>query len=96
MTVGRNKLTEQVADKIGAIPNLYNIVGAVFDAVAENLAKGDAVAIRDFGIFKVVQCKERKGRNPQTGEEIIIPAHKTPLFKASKNFKKKVNFNRLQ
>ena len=80
-TIGKADLVEQVSAK----------VGAVFDAVAENLAKGDAVAIRDFGVFKVIQRKERKGRNPKTGKEITIPAHKKAIFKQGKAIKEKVN-----
>lgn len=90
-TIGKADLVEQVSAKVGAVPKLYEIIGAVFDAVKENLAKGDAVSIRDFGVFKVVQCKERKGRNPKTGEEIVIPAHKKAIFKPSKIVKEKIN-----
>lgn len=91
MTVGRNKLTEQVADKIGAVPNLYNIVGAVFDVVGANLSQGEEVTIKHFGTFKVVDKAEKQGVNPRTQEKITIPAHKVPVFKASKTLKAKVN-----
>ncbi len=56
--------------------------------------KRDAVAIRDFGVFKVIQRKERKERkerNPKTGEEITIPVHKKAIFKQGKAVKEKVN-----
>lgn len=90
-TIGRTELTKQVAEKVGTVPNLYNIIGAVFETVVENLAKGDEVLIRNFGTFKVKERKEKIGRNPQTGEEITIPAHKTPIFTASKFFKRNLN-----
>ena len=90
-TIGKTELVEQVSAKVGAVPKLYEIIGAVFDAVAENLAKGDAVTIRDFGTFKVVQRKERKGRNPKMQEEITIPAQKKVIFKQGKTVNEKVN-----
>ena len=44
-----------------------------------------------FGKFEVRERAERKGRNPQTKEEIIIPATKAPVFKVGKNLKELVN-----
>ncbi len=50
----------------------------------------DNVQIIGFGTFEVRDREERKGRNPQTGEEITIPARKVPIFRAGKTFKEKV------
>lgn len=55
------------------------------------LANGEEITIRGFGTLCVVQCDERKGRNPQTGEEKLIPAHRTVKFKTSKEFKETLN-----
>jgi DNA-binding protein HU-beta len=60
-------------------------------AVAGALGKGDAVALVGFGTFSVKERAERKGRNPQTGEEITIKAAKIPAFKAGKSLKDSVN-----
>jgi len=89
--ITKKELSEQVAEKIGSVPKLYSIIGAVFECIAENLASGNEVVIRDFGKFKVIERRERKGTNPRTGEEIVIQAHKSPIFKASKTFKDAVN-----
>ena len=67
------------------------VVNEVFDTIKNTLASGEKVAIAGFGSFEVVERAARKGRNPQTNEEIIIPASKSPKFKASKNFKDVVN-----
>ena len=91
MTISKTELVKQVSEKVGSVPNLYNIIGAVFECVAENLVNGDEVVIKQFGKFKVVNKAERIGRNPQTGEEITIPAHKTPVFSASKALRQAVN-----
>ncbi len=50
----------------------------------------DNVQIIGFGTFEVRDRQERKGRNPQTGEEITIPARKVPVFRAGKTFKESV------
>ncbi len=52
---------------------------------------GDTVTLVGFGAFKVVQRKARKGRNPQTGEEIDIKASKAPKFTPGKALKEAVN-----
>lgn len=60
---------------------------AVLEAVTEGLAENGKVALSGFGSWTVSERAARKGRNPQTGEEIEIPAKLTPKFKASKNMK---------
>ena len=60
------------------------------DAVKTALNKGDSVALVGFGTFSVKERAERKGRNPQTGAEINIPAAKIPVFKAGKTLKDSV------
>ena len=64
---------------------------AVLKTIMEEVKAGKIVTIKGFGIFKTVAVAERKGRNPQTGDEITIPAHKKVVFKPSKQFKEKVN-----
>lgn len=61
------------------------------DAVSKALSNGDSVALVGFGTFSVKERAERKGRNPQTGEEITIAAAKIPSFKAGKSLKDSVN-----
>jgi DNA-binding protein HU-beta len=66
-------------------------VDAVFAAISEALAAGEKVQLIGFGNFEVRTRAERKGRNPQTGEEMVIPAMKVPAFKAGKQLKEEVN-----
>ncbi|PKM13329.1 MAG: DNA-binding protein HU [Gammaproteobacteria bacterium HGW-Gammaproteobacteria-3] len=60
-------------------------------AVTKALSQGDSLALVGFGTFSVKERAERKGRNPQTGEEITIKAAKIPAFKAGKSLKDAVN-----
>ena len=66
-------------------------VNAFVDVVTETLVKGDKVQLVGFGSFEVRKRAARKGRNPQTKEEIKIPASKAPVFKAGKALKDLVN-----
>ena len=63
------------------------IVDALFASIEEALAKGEKVQLIGFGTFEVRERAARKGRNPQTGAEIEIPASKVPAFKPGKALK---------
>ena len=66
-------------------------LNAFVDVVTEALVKGDKVQLVGFGSFEVRKRAAKKGRNPQTKEEIKIPASKAPVFKAGKALKDLVN-----
>ena len=66
-------------------------VNAFVEVVTKALVKGDKVQLVGFGSFEVRKRAARKGRNPQTKEEINIPASKAPVFKAGKALKDVVN-----
>lgn len=65
-------------------------VTAFTGAVTKSLKKGDTVSLVGFGTFSISRRKARKGRNPQNGKEINIPAAKVPKFKAGKLLKSAV------
>lgn len=62
-------------------------VDAVFDSILESLKRGDNVQLIGFGNFEIRERSARKGRNPQTGDEIEIAASKVPAFKPGKQLK---------
>ena len=66
-------------------------VNAFVEVVTNALKEGDKVQLVGFGSFEVRRRAARKGRNPQTKEEIKIPASKAPVFKAGKALKDLVN-----
>ena len=66
-------------------------VNAFVEVVSNALVEGDKVQLVGFGSFEVRKRAARKGRNPQTKEEIKIPASKAPVFKAGKPLKDLVN-----
>lgn len=63
---------------------------AILEAISDSLAQGDAVQLIGFGTFDLRHHAARKGRNPQTGEEIQIAASTTPGFKAGRKLKDRV------
>ncbi|HXH09662.1 MAG TPA: HU family DNA-binding protein [Alphaproteobacteria bacterium] len=65
-------------------------INALVDGVQEALSKGDSVTLVGFGTFSVMSRAARKGRNPQTGREIFIPASKTPKFKPGKGLREAI------
>ena len=64
---------------------------AFTDIITQELSRGGKVQLVGFGTFEVSERAARKGRNPQTKEEIDIPASRAPRFKAGKAFKDAVN-----
>ena len=66
------------------------VITIITDQIARTLAAGDSVSLIGFGSFIVRARAERKGKNPQTGEEMTIPASDAPAFKAGKGLKDRV------
>ncbi len=67
------------------------IVDAVFSAILEALQRGDKIELRGFGSFRVRERGSRTGRNPKTGEGVVVPAKKVPHFKPGKELRELIN-----
>ena len=67
------------------------VVDGMIATLSYALKKGNSIDIRSFGRFKVVHRKQRKARNPKTGEEVIVPARKMPVFRCSKDLRDYIN-----
>lgn len=81
----KSDLIDRVAEKSGLTKkDAGKAVDAVFQSVTDALSDGDRVQIVGFGTFEVRHRAARRGRNPQTGQEIEIAARKVPAFKAGK------------
>ena len=90
--MNKAELIAAVAAKTGDTKKCAeSTVNALVDVITESLVKGDKVQLVGFGSFEVRKRAARKGRNPQTKEEIKIPASKAPVFKAGKALKDVVN-----
>ena len=68
------------------------VVEVFFDNMADTLAGGDRVEIRGLCSFYVKEYKSYTGRNPKTGEKVVIKPKKLPFFKSGKELKERVNY----
>lgn len=88
----KNEVIDAVADSSGMTKkDTETIINTLGEVIKEAMAKGEEVRFIGFGSFEVKDRAGRKGRNPQTGEEIEIPAAKVPVFKCGKLLKSAVN-----
>ena len=85
-------IVEKIYDKVGfSKKESAELVEMVFDIIKSTLAKGDKIKLAGFGNFVVKEKADRRGRNPQTGDEIIISARKILTFKPSQVLKASIN-----
>jgi DNA-binding protein HU-beta len=85
--MNKGDLINQVAKVVSTKKEAQAAVDCVFDSITKALKKKDTVTLVGFGTFKVNKRKARKGRNPQTGEEIKIKAKRVPRFVPGKALK---------
>lgn len=90
--MNKTELISEVAQKANMTKkDADKVVNAFFTTVETALKAGNKVQLIGFGTFEVRERQARKGRNPQTGQEISIPATKVPAFKAGKALKDAVD-----
>ena len=90
--MNKTELINAIATKTGLNKKSSECaLNAVVESIEDALKAGDKVSLVGFGTFEVRARAARKGRNPQTKQEITIPASKAPVFKAGKGLKAKVN-----
>ena len=90
--MNKAELVQAIAEKTWATKKASEeFVNAFTGTISDALKKGDKIQLVGFGSFDVRKRAARKGRNPQTNEEIKIPASKAPVFKAGKALKELVN-----
>jgi integration host factor subunit alpha len=86
------EIVEQIYERVGfSKKEAAELVEKVFEIVKETLADGEKVKISGFGNFVVREKNARKGRNPQTGQEILLDARRVLTFKPSLVLKNVLN-----
>ena len=92
MTLTKANIVDAIADQIGYPKyHSFEIVEILLEIIKKTLESGDDVLISRFGKFCVRDKKERKGRNPATGEDMILEPRKVLTFRSSGRLRKKVN-----
>lgn len=86
--MNKAELVGDVAERMGESKlKAEEAVNAVFEAISKALQRGEEVRLPAFGVFVVSETKERTARNPQTGEEVTVPAGKRAKFRPGKALK---------
>lgn len=87
----KRKLIEIVAKKAHLTKKITSeVISSFLEEVSKSLAKGEKVILSGFGTFKLTNVKPKKGRIIKTGQEIIIPAHRSARFTVGKALKRAV------
>ena len=90
--MNKNDLATVVAVKTGTTKSYATkVLNSVLDGIADALSEGKEVRLIGFGTFRITQRNASQGRNPRTGERIMIPASLVPRFKAGKALKEAIN-----
>ena len=92
MTMSKADIVERIYEKVGfSKKEATEVVESIFEIVKTHLERQEKVKISGFGNFVVHEKRPRKGRNPQTGEDIVISGRRVLTFKASQVLKKTMN-----
>jgi integration host factor beta subunit len=89
----RSELVQRVAEDNPnlALKDVERLVGAVFDAISDQLVAGGRIELRGFGAFSTRPRDARTGRNPRTGEAVDVAAKRVPYFKPGKEMRERLN-----
>jgi integration host factor subunit alpha len=92
MTLTKAQIIESVQNEIGFTKNRSaEIIETLLEIIKRTLESRDDVLISGFGKFSVQQKKERKGRNPATGEDLMLAPRRVVTFKCSGKLREKIN-----
>ena len=92
MTLKKVHLIEAIAEQIGFPKNHSSeIVESLLELIKRSLESGEDVLLSGFGKFCVKEKKQRIGRNPATGEAMILPPRKVVTFQCSGKLREKIN-----
>jgi len=92
MTLTKAEVVDSISDQIGFPKNhSFEIIETLLEIMKKTLESGEDVMISNFGKFCVKEKRERKGRNPSTGTDMILEPRKVVTFKCSGTLRKKIN-----
>ena len=92
MALTKAEIVDSVNDQIGFTKNhSFEIIETLLEIIKKSLESGEDVLVSGFGKFCVNEKGERRGRNPATGQEMILKPRKVVTFKCSGSLRKKIN-----
>src|ERR1700750_2795219 len=91
-TMTKKKLIHSISQEKGIHPNdVRHVIQAFLDKMTDSLSEGDRLEFRDFGVFEVVERKQKIGRNPKkAAQPIVIPARNAVKFTPGKKMRKRI------
>ena len=92
MTMTNNDINVIVAEKFGMpLEDAKQIVDTITGVMRQELVAGNKIELRGLGVFAVRHRLAKKGRNIRTGQEVVVPERKVPVFKAGRVLKSLIN-----
>ena len=92
MTITKAHFTDSIRKGLGMPKSRsFGLVGSLFEIMKATLVNGDDILISGFGKFCVKDKNDRRGRNPSTGEDMMLEARRVVTFKCSLPLKQKLN-----
>lgn len=92
MAVTKADIVQSIMDQIGFTKNQSSeVIETLLEVIKRTLASGEDVLVSGFGKFCVNEKAQRKGRNPATGETMMLKPRKVVTFKCSGKLKRKIN-----
>ena len=91
--ITKSELISMLASKHTHLPlrDVDEAVKTILESMSEALSNGQRIEIRGFGSFSLSQREQRVGRNPKSGEQVIVPAKCVPHFKPGKELRQRVD-----
>lgn len=91
-TITKKRLIHEISGRRGVHPNdVRNVIQSFLDSMTEYLTAGDRLEFRDFGVFEIVERKQKIGRNPKNAAvPIVIPARRAVKFTPGKKMRKQI------
>jgi len=91
--VTKSELISAVADQVPDLTRKQaeRLVNTIFSTMGDALVEGDRIEIRGFGSFHVRERAARRGRNPRTGEEVLVASTRVPFFRVGKELRDRVD-----
>ena len=91
-SITKREIAERIAKQAGQRQDITkDIIQRFLDEIVNELAKGNKLEFRDFGIFDVATRRARQGHNPKTGEKVFVPATEVARFKMGRKMKSAVS-----
>ena len=91
--MNRNELIERVREKYPELlpSEVKRVVDTIIDEITQTMCEGNRIELRGFGVFSARRRRAKVGRNPKTGESVMVPPKSVPFFKASKTISERLN-----